>query len=527
MWVFLSLAQLYAADESLPYEHVEETTEHFRQYGSDEMGYYSQYGQDRYVYENFFKGKTDGVFVDIGAHNGIAFSNSKFFEDLGWKGVCVEPIPEEFNELKKNRSAICIQGCISNVPGKSKFWRITGPNETLSGLIAKYDPRHVSRIRNDVFFQGGSIDTIDVDCYLLNDVLNENGLFHIDYLSIDTEGGELDILKSIDFSRFDIEIIDVEDNYGENFTDFLNTKGYLPVENLFGDKIYQKNRSLTLHKLGCIEEILSDPMKSTDPSYQLSRTLLTIQGEDADSIPKVPFAGQIFKEGGLSYQLMHNGVKIIKDCYYDVSWLTDIITGLKGHHEPQEEKIFYEVLKFIPPNATMIELGAYWGYYSLWFSSIVPGARNYLVEPDPRRLNVGRKNFELNGKDAHFYQGYAAIKDNDDANFSGARKIWIDSFLKEENIDHVHILHADIQGAEYAMLNSCIESIKQEKIDYFFISTHLPSMHLDCLNFLKKFGYQIVGAHTPAESCSGDGLIVARRIEVPGPENVPIKKYFQ
>ena len=46
----------------------------------------------------------------------------------------------------------------------------------------------------------------------------------------------------------------------------------------------------------------------------------------------------------------------------------------------------------------MIELGSYWAYYSLWFASQVKDAQNYLIEPDPRRLEIGRKNFELNNK---------------------------------------------------------------------------------------------------------------------------------
>ena len=53
------------------------------------MNYYSQFEQDKFVYENFFQGKTDGYFVDIGAHDGTTFSNSRFFEELGWTGVCV------------------------------------------------------------------------------------------------------------------------------------------------------------------------------------------------------------------------------------------------------------------------------------------------------------------------------------------------------------------------------------------------------------------------------------------------------
>src|SRR3972149_7086762 len=74
--------------------------------------YYSQYQQDKWLYENIFKNNTNGFFVDIGASDGIKFSNTYFFEKmLGWNGVCVEPLPDIYKRLIKNRNCICINGC--------------------------------------------------------------------------------------------------------------------------------------------------------------------------------------------------------------------------------------------------------------------------------------------------------------------------------------------------------------------------------------------------------------------------------
>ena len=63
------------------------------------MKFYSQFEQDKFVYENFFINKNKGYFVDIGAHDGVTFSNSKFFEELEWDGVCIEPNPKVFSIL--------------------------------------------------------------------------------------------------------------------------------------------------------------------------------------------------------------------------------------------------------------------------------------------------------------------------------------------------------------------------------------------------------------------------------------------
>lgn len=276
------------------------------------------------------------------------------------------------------------------------------------------------------------------------------------------------------------------------------------------------------HRKKCVEEIISQEKRNR--LYPLSRVLLSVSGDDTDTIPKVPHAGKIYNENGIAYQLMHNGVKIIKDCYYD-SWITDIIYALKGHHEPQEERAFYEVLQYIPQNATMIELGAYWGYYSLWFSQAIKEAKNYLVEPDSNCIEAGKKNFELNKKKGFFYQGYIELNKNDGVIFNNAKKISIDSFLKEEQIQHVNILHSDIQGAEYEMLKSCKNAMRAGEIDYFFISTHSPGIHNNCLLLLRAFNYTIIAEHGMHESCSIDGLIVARRKNIAGLEYIPLKKY--
>jgi hypothetical protein len=65
------------------------------------MKFYSQFNQDRYMFETFFKENKKGFFVDIGAHDGITGNNTKFFEEIGWSGVCVEPLPFIFEKLKK------------------------------------------------------------------------------------------------------------------------------------------------------------------------------------------------------------------------------------------------------------------------------------------------------------------------------------------------------------------------------------------------------------------------------------------
>ena len=189
-----------------------------RSYTNDHH-FYSQFDQDRYVYEQFFKNKTDGVFVDIGAHDGIIESNTYFFEkQLGWKGICVEPLPEVFENLKKNRNCICINACIADFNGTGAFLRVSGYSEKLSGLINYYNPRHLQRINKEIQNISGNKETRN----------------------------ELSILRSINFKAIDIHIIDVENNYNDpNIRTFLEKNGYELVARLKIDEIYRKKQQRT------------------------------------------------------------------------------------------------------------------------------------------------------------------------------------------------------------------------------------------------------------------------------------------
>ncbi|MFI8705836.1 FkbM family methyltransferase [Bacillus sp. NPDC077411] len=209
------------------------------------MQYYSQIGQDKFVNEKIFQEMENGFFVDIGAHNGIHLSNSYFFEQhKNWNGICVEPIPEVFELLSKNRKCICIEGAISNENGYQDFLQIQGPVEMLSGLVDKFDFRDKKRIDMDLQERGGSCKVIKVKTYTLQSILDDHNVTHIDLLSVDSEGAELAILQSIDFKKVKIECIVAENNYQEkSVQEFLAMQGYRLVEKLPFDDIFLYNKS--------------------------------------------------------------------------------------------------------------------------------------------------------------------------------------------------------------------------------------------------------------------------------------------
>jgi len=206
------------------------------------MQSFSQHGQHAFVYETFFKSKDgQGYFVDVGAYDGVTFSNSLFFErHLGWSGICIEPLPAAFEKLQGSRTAVCLNCAVADRDGKGEFVDVDMPNfgKMYSGLRAEYDQRHVQIL--NAYMTGARL--IEVPLRRLADILDENGVRKIDYLSVDTEGGELKILKSIDLKSYDVGVISVENNYKDAaISDHLLGFGYRLIKTFAGfDELYAK-----------------------------------------------------------------------------------------------------------------------------------------------------------------------------------------------------------------------------------------------------------------------------------------------
>jgi len=204
------------------------------------MKYYSQFEQDKVVYKNYFQGKTNGYFVDIGAHDGETFSNSKFFEDQGWNGVCAEPNPVIFKQLQSNRKCKCVKKAISDKVGQASFFQILEGGNMLSGLVDEFSQKGIKNIYSNLENTDSGFDYIKVELDLFDNIVDQT---EIDFLSIDTEGNELKILQTIDFNKYNIKIITLENNeYDSRFVNFLTPKGFTFVKRLGCDELYINNK---------------------------------------------------------------------------------------------------------------------------------------------------------------------------------------------------------------------------------------------------------------------------------------------
>jgi FkbM family methyltransferase len=201
--------------------------------------YFSQFHQDEFIDKVILRKKRNGFFVDIGAHDGVSLSNSYFFEkQRGFTGLCVEPNPKVFATLQQNRKCTLLNACISSSVEPVKFLVLDGMAEMLSGIVDAYNPLHLERIDRVISEEGGSKKEILVQSTPLQNIPEIKGK-KIDYISIDTEGNEKDVLKSIDFKEIKVCCFTIENNYSDDeISEMMLSNNYIKLIRLGEDDVF-------------------------------------------------------------------------------------------------------------------------------------------------------------------------------------------------------------------------------------------------------------------------------------------------
>lgn len=185
----------------------------------------SQIGQDLFVLYSL-NWKKCGYFVEFGATNGIDLSNTYLLEnDFDWTGILAEPAKVWHDDLKKNRSAFIDFDCVWKESNYFlPFTVVANPEYSTLTTFSESDVHQ----KNCKFSSEQMVRTVS-----LNDLLERyNSPTIIDYLSIDTEGSELEILQSVDFSRYTFRVITCEHNFSgqrESIYKLLTDNGYVRV----------------------------------------------------------------------------------------------------------------------------------------------------------------------------------------------------------------------------------------------------------------------------------------------------------
>ncbi len=201
----------------------------FQAFSSIPKRYFSQNGQDKWLVSEVFNFKKKGSFVELGASEGIKFSNTYALEKfLDWKGICIEFNPLFFEKLKINRpNSICIKECVDARKGVVTFLN----SEMLGGIVDKDTDNKEAVLRRNYAnptFVGG-VETVTTKT--LTQILDENRAPKvIDYLSLDVSGAEYRIMKTFRFKRYTFLAMTVE-RCPRILYNLLIKNGYIFIKN--------------------------------------------------------------------------------------------------------------------------------------------------------------------------------------------------------------------------------------------------------------------------------------------------------
>jgi len=190
----------------------------------------------------FFKEKKNGVFIDVGAHNGVVWSNTLIFEKLfSWSGLCIEANESLLEGLRADRTCECLHCAIDDNEKEQTFWKIVGKPDGIGGLEKGFPDGHIERIEQALALYPDSIcEKIPTTTRRLSSVLAEYHITHVDYLSIDVEGNELGVLKGFDFNACSCELISAESNDRASVQAYLDQFGYNLLGKFCADDFYAK-----------------------------------------------------------------------------------------------------------------------------------------------------------------------------------------------------------------------------------------------------------------------------------------------
>jgi FkbM family methyltransferase len=163
-----------------------------------------------------------GSFVEAGANDGLSGSNTAMLErELGWRGALVEPSPEAFRKCVANRENPVYNCALVD----SSFRESQVEGDFAEGHLMG----SVGGVRID-----GQRDLVAVPARTLAAILDEVGLNHVNFLSLDVEGYELQALKGCDFDRvsFDYLLVELQTANFRSTVGFLREQGYKPLGNL-------------------------------------------------------------------------------------------------------------------------------------------------------------------------------------------------------------------------------------------------------------------------------------------------------
>jgi len=529
------------------------------------------------VLRRVFRWQSRGFYVDIGAFDPNFHSVTKHFYDHGWRGVNVEPVAACHRRfLRERRRDISLRLAIGEQAGTAELHEWTGTG------LSTMQPTAVRELEE----QGYRWRQRAVPMVTLAELLDHVSVSTIDFLKIDVEGLEEQVIRGGDWKRHRPRVLVIEAirpihpgddpveyvptweawepllfEHGYRFAlfDGLNRFYYCEEEPELARQLCVPANVRDQYEIARLEEptrtegdsslpvaetnqsagqrgverFLWWPMLRADnegvpsptPMTPRKRIEMTVACRDCDSIEKVPAAGEVLMQDGVAVQVMHEGTRVRAGGYHG-DWMLEVIKRLQGHHEPQEERLFDEIVRHCRSESLIVELGAHWAYYANWYLGAIPGSRGVCVEPDESNLALAAENLALNGRKAELI--HACV-----GGTTGQTTLHAETLRRDVTVDcldmggllarigrqPIEVLHMDVQGAENDFLRSMrsagVVDGERPLVRFLVVSTHhatisgSPDTHRECLEAIEDLGGFVLAEHAVEESFSGDGLIVA------------------
>ena len=206
--------------------------------------YFSEAGQDMLVKDNFFKNQKSGFFLEIGAFDGIEGSNCYHFEKfMNWQGIAIEASPLQFEKLKKNRNCKLINIAIGSENKQVEFYEVVEGFTQMSGINNLNFKDSFEKINKK---SNSKINKINIECKTFEKLVLSDQI--IDLISIDIEGNESDVLKTINFDKYKIKVIILENNTPKelSYLKFFKEKNFYYFDRVGMDEIYYNKKYFSL-----------------------------------------------------------------------------------------------------------------------------------------------------------------------------------------------------------------------------------------------------------------------------------------
>ena len=359
---------------------------------------------DRWIVEHIFPGEYDKYFIEAGACGGIKDSSCYVLEKyLRWKGICIEPNDDYFQQLVNNRpNSVCENLCLSNqneTVAYVKGDRVLHP--MLGGIRAnliehrQYEPEVIDRE-----------PIISKQALTLGKLLKKHHAPRtIHYLSMDIEGSELPVLEVFAFEKYNILAISIE---GIQCNDLLFSHGYINVENPFNtDRLYeqyflhesiasQKSIIITANHYISQARYLSDSKEIVE-AIAACQTALSLEPDN--SMAHAVLGNCQYQQGNFTEAIdrYRQAIALDRQC---PAWIYRSLAGTLQHHGQHEEaiEVYYQAIAIASdtPFWTYDSLGNALSQEQRWSEAIIAYQQAQRLQPDnpliERRLKRAQSN---------------------------------------------------------------------------------------------------------------------------------------